>query len=379
MLFSSAPLRCGMESESFHSTASANVLEMAYGYSVDSQGADPLVHLVEKMMLEFSLAAAPMAWAVDIIPALKHLPDGFPGATFQRTARRWRESINAAALIPYRFVRRRMAKQNNRPCYVSKLVESLKSEEDATLSKEDEDAIIWTAASLYGAAADTTVITLTALTLAMVKFPDAQRHAQEEIERVVGSDRLPTFSDRKDLPYVNALVKEAIRWWPVAPMGFPHHATESLEYAGYHIPQGAYILPAVWWFTHDPEVYTSPLSFDPSRFLPPRSEPDPGEVTFGFGRRICPGRFFADSGLYLNVVQSLATFEFLPAKDQHGEAVPVDVKPKPGILSYPMPFEFEIRPRSEKHVNLIRQIERDLPVEASDAHLLESMQDFRTN
>lgn len=53
-------------------------------------------------------------------------------------------------------------------------------------------------------------------------------------------------------------------------MGFPHLATEDLDYAGYHIPRGTYILPAVWWFTHDPGVYSSPSFFDPGRFLPPR-------------------------------------------------------------------------------------------------------------
>lgn len=53
----------------------------------------------------------------------------------------------------------------------------------------------------------------------MTLYPDIQRKAQEELDRVVGSDRLPTFSDRKNLPYVDALVREAIRWHPVVPLG----------------------------------------------------------------------------------------------------------------------------------------------------------------
>ena len=55
--------------------------------------------------------------------------------------------------------------------------------------------------------------------LAMVLFPDVQKAAQEEIDRVVGSDRLPAYSDRPYLPYVNAMTKEAFRWHTVGPVG----------------------------------------------------------------------------------------------------------------------------------------------------------------
>lgn len=54
--------------------------------------------------------------------------------------------------------------------------------------------------------------------LAMVLYPEAQKRAQEEIDRVVGRDRLPTFQDEDNLPYVRALVKEIMRWRGVAPL-----------------------------------------------------------------------------------------------------------------------------------------------------------------
>ncbi|PGH32838.1 hypothetical protein GX50_04378 [[Emmonsia] crescens] len=363
--------------EYFKTAAGATVLKMAYGYTIEPHKPDPLVDLIEKMMTEFSLAAVPMAWAVDIIPALRHLPENFPGATFKKTARTWRKSIQAAAYIPYRLVQSQIASAPTyRLSYVSKLVQQLKGDENAKLEQDDEQAIIWTAASLYGAAADTTVITLTAFTLAMIKFPHVQRKAQEEIDRVVGTDRLPTFEDRGKLPYIDALVKEAVRWWPIAPMGFPHTATEDIEYNGLHIPKGAFLLPAVWWFLHDPDMHADPESFDPDRFLAPRNEPDPTTEAFGYGRRVCPGRFFADSSLYLNIAQSLATFNIRNGVGKDGREIEVDVKPKPGILTYPTKFDFQIEPRSEKHVQLIRQLERQHPWEASDAELLESVDDF---
>ena len=55
--------------------------------------------------------------------------------------------------------------------------------------------------------------------MAMVLFPEAQRKAQAEIDRVIGPDRLPSLADRENLPYVEALVKEVFRFNPVAPLG----------------------------------------------------------------------------------------------------------------------------------------------------------------
>jgi cytochrome P450 len=53
----------------------------------------------------------------------------------------------------------------------------------------------------------------------MVLYPDVQRKAQEEIDRVVGPDRLPDHNDRESLPYIEAVVKETMRWQPITPLG----------------------------------------------------------------------------------------------------------------------------------------------------------------
>lgn len=83
----------------------------------------------------------------------------------------------------------------------------------------------------------------------MTLYPDAQRRAQEEIDRVIGSGggaRLPTLEDRGNLPYVNALIQEVLRWHPVAPLAVPHTTTEADEYDGYWIPKGAMIIANIW-------------------------------------------------------------------------------------------------------------------------------------
>ena len=55
--------------------------------------------------------------------------------------------------------------------------------------------------------------------LAMLLHPDAQKKAQEELDAVIGGERLPCFADRENLPYVNGLLKEMLRKYPVSQLG----------------------------------------------------------------------------------------------------------------------------------------------------------------
>lgn len=90
------------------------------------------------------------------------------------------------------------------------------------------------------------VSTMSTFFLVMSLFPEAQRKAQEEIDRVIGTDRLPTLADRERLPYVSAVMSECLRFHPIAPMGLPHEATADDVYEGYHIPKGAIVLSSQW-------------------------------------------------------------------------------------------------------------------------------------
>ena len=118
----------------------------------------------------------------------------------------------------------------------------------------------------------------------MTLYPDVQKKAQQEIDAVVGTDRLPSFDDRHNLPYVCALVSEVMRWQPIVPMGkctYSAPATASffncypafrrldgdITVAGYHLPKGSVILANMWHFLRDPETYPYPEVFRPERFL----------------------------------------------------------------------------------------------------------------
>lgn len=85
--------------------------------------------------------------------------------------------------------------------------------------------------------------------LAMSVFPEVQKKAREEVDRVIGSHRLPVSADRDNLPYIMAIMKETHRWHPVAPMGLPHSSTAEDTYKGYRIPKGALLFPNAWFVT----------------------------------------------------------------------------------------------------------------------------------
>jgi cytochrome P450 len=93
-------------------------------------------------------------------------------------------------------------------------------ENDATLplEKSEINHITDTTASLYVASYDTTVAAIISFFLAMLIYPDVQRKAQAEIDRVVGTDRLPEMNDEPQLPYIQGVVNECLRWLPVIPL-----------------------------------------------------------------------------------------------------------------------------------------------------------------
>lgn len=110
----------------------------------------------------------------------------------------------------------------------------------------DEQAA-YLSGSLLEAGSDTTASTLVGFVQAMLVFPEVQKVAQEEIDRVVGSGRLPTMDDSENLPYIRGCVKESIRWMPTTVMAAPHGVTQDDEYMGYRIPAGATVISNVWY------------------------------------------------------------------------------------------------------------------------------------
>lgn len=212
----------------------------------------------------------------------------------------------------------------------------------------------------------------------MILFPEVQQKAQEELDRVVGTDRLPSFADRSSLPYIDAVVKEVLRWHPVSPMGVPHVASEDNVHNGMFIPKGTLLMPNIWLFTRDERIYKDPEMFAPERFLGKSPEINPSTFVFGFGRRICPGRELSDANIFLAVVMSLATLNIRKATDGQGNVIEPSVRFTAGKISHLEEFRCNIKPRSAKAEQLIRAVEDEHPWEAGDAAALEGLKEVLT-
>lgn len=143
---------------------------------------------------------------------------------------------------PYEFVKQQMREKKHKTSFLSQAIESIGTD------AEMEHIHKWSASSMYLGGADTTVSSLMTFFLAMTLYPEVQKKAQEELDRVIGGTRLPVSADRGKLPYIEAIMKETHRWHPVAPMGLPHSSTKEDVIRGCRIPKGALLLPNNWYY-----------------------------------------------------------------------------------------------------------------------------------
>jgi cytochrome P450 len=204
-----------------------------------------------------------------------------------------------------------------KPCFCVDLIEAQKRQ------GFDDDSASYISGTLLEAASDTTSSTFIAFVQAMLLFPDAQRKAHVELDRVVGSERMTTMEDEDALPYIRCCIKESLRWMPTTMSGaVPHATTQDDHYDGFLIPRNAGVMNNVWSINMDPERHPNPRRFDPDRYAsdlqsladsaanPDYSKRD--HFTFGAGRRICSGMHVAERSLFLGIARMLWAFKFEP-------------------------------------------------------------------
>ncbi|TCD67843.1 hypothetical protein EIP91_011905 [Steccherinum ochraceum] len=249
------------------------------------------------------------------------------------------------------------------PSVAYSLVRQLQGEKpDLDLTPEQDVLARNVTAVAYAGAASTTTAAAESFVLAMAMFPEVQRRAQEELDKHVGSSRLPDFNDLKSLTYIKAVVMETLRWMPSAPLGLPHCLTEDDVYKGYHIPRGAMIIANVWAMLHNPEDYPDSETFKPERYLTENgainpSVRDPCTIAFGFGRRACPGTDYAISLLTMYIASVVHVFDIQPGVDEAGQPVQLSSHGSSDAISCPVTFPRHIRPRSKQAEQLIREVD----------------------
>ncbi|KAH9475817.1 Cytochrome P450 monooxygenase 105 [Psilocybe cubensis] len=323
------------------------IVRIAYGYNVQSP-TDPFLTAPLAAIANFAVASAPGNFMVDFIPALKYMPRWMPGAGFLETADKWREILWDATWNVYWWSKSNLDTGKAHTPNLCAHNLRAKAADGATMSKDEEDTLVWAATTVMGAGLDTNTSSALSFLMAMVMYPDVQKKAQAEIDAVLGRERLPCIADMRDMPYVRCVMTEVLRWSPGLPFAIPHSSREDDVYEGYDIPKNAIIMPNVWGMLHNPTDYPDPSQFNPDRYnLSDASMQTVHDLVFGFGRRVCPGKHLAEGTLFAIVSTVLATCDILPALDEDGREVLPQYAYTPGTIMMPEPFSVRLRPRSE--------------------------------
>ncbi|KAF4806823.1 Cytochrome P450 monooxygenase atE [Colletotrichum siamense] len=219
------------------------ILLATYGYRIPSFQ-DPLITKIFTVLEHLSVMMAPGAFAVEVLPALARLPERFFG-NWRTWGRNAFAHDSKVYLELWQTLKQTTDDGSARDCFCKDFYLG-----DPKKNGIDDLLAAYTCGGLVEAGAETTATTINNWTLAMILFPDVMRKGQEELDRVVGSGRLPTWDDEKNLPYIRAMIKETLRWRPVNKFGMYHASTED-----------------DWAIQRDSSRFEQPDIFEPARFL----------------------------------------------------------------------------------------------------------------
>ncbi|KAK7681760.1 hypothetical protein QCA50_015107 [Cerrena zonata] len=290
------------------------ILKIVYDMNVTDLE-DEFLRLANEGVEKITEAALPGRFWVEFAPILRHLPSWVPGASFKRYVEDLNPKMDELLDRPFYTVKRDYAAGTAGDSMAATLIHKLQSNEDVDKSQREYHTrnILGVA---YAAGSDTSTAALQSFFIAMSLYPDIQTKAQKELDRIVGPGKLPTFEDYDRLVYIQAIILETLRWLPVSPLGLPHRVTRDDEYRGMLIPEGTTVIPNIWAILHNPEDYPEPYRFNPDRFIKNgslnTSVRNPMNIALGFGRRICPGRWFIHSSLFITIASTLHTMDIFP-------------------------------------------------------------------
>ncbi|XP_074381335.1 cytochrome P450 93A3-like [Apium graveolens] len=202
------------------------------------------------------------------------------------------------------------------------------SEDDSVEFKLNMDQIKALVLDLFAAGTETSATLIEWALAELINHPIIMETARLEIDTVVGKSRLVEESDIMNLPYLQAIVKEALRLHPPNPL-LPKKAKEGCTIGNYYIPAETKIFVNVWALGRDPNYWENALEFNPERFIMTGSENEwtgKGQVDvrgqhfqllpFGTGRRVCPGSTLALKVVQTTIAAMIQCFEWNVVGDE---------------------------------------------------------------
>ncbi|OWM66568.1 hypothetical protein CDL15_Pgr013785 [Punica granatum] len=170
---------------------------------------------------------------------------------------------------------------------------------------------------------DTSAVTVEWAMSELLRKPEIIERATEELNKVIGKERWVQETDIVNLPYINAITKEAMRLHPVVPMLIPRLCREDCKIGDYDIPKRTRALVSVWTIGRDPEIWGDPDEFRPERFIWREIDVKGQDIEllpFGSGRRMCPGYTLGLKMVHGSLANLLHGFEWkLPGEMRPGD------------------------------------------------------------
>uniref|UniRef100_U5EUU5 Putative cytochrome n=1 Tax=Corethrella appendiculata TaxID=1370023 RepID=U5EUU5_9DIPT len=216
-------------------------------------------------------------------------------------------------------------------------------DEELFAGKDSEIQIMQVIGDLFSAGMETIKTTLLWLNVFMLRHPDAMQRVQDELDQVIGRNRLPTIEDVPYLPITETTILEVMRISSIVPLATTHSPTCDVIINGYKIPAGSHVVPLINGVHMDPTLWEKPEEFNPSRFLNSEGKVHKPEyfIPFGVGRRMCLGDVLARMELFLFFSSLMHTFTIsLP----EGEPMP-SLKGNVGVTISPQAFKVKLIPR----------------------------------
>ena len=147
----------------------------------------------------------------------------------------------------------------------------------------------------------------------LIRHDDITRRLQDELDRVIGKDRLMSEEDIPNLPYLQATVKEIMRLHPVVPLLIPHESIQPCEVAGFYVPERTTLIVNTWSLSMDENSWEKPQEFRPQRFLDSTVDLKGHHfqlLPFGAGRRACPAMNLGLLNVYLMLGSLVHSYEW---------------------------------------------------------------------
>ncbi|KAK1653280.1 hypothetical protein QYE76_071085 [Lolium multiflorum] len=225
----------------------------------------------------------------------------------------------------------------------------LSLQESEGLADADIAAVLW---EMVFRGTDAMAVLMEWTMARLVLHRDVQAKVHRELDDVVGHDNHVTESAVPSLPYLQALIKEALRVHPPGPLlSWRHRAISDTYVDGHLVPAGTTAMVNQWAMSRDPEIWDAPLEFRPERFLAGGEAPDVSVlgadgrlVPFGSGRRSCPGKSLAMTTVTSWMATLLHEFDWMPA----GASTGVDLSEVLRLsCEMAVPLEVRVRPRRQ--------------------------------